>query len=134
MVPMDVDVLMADQDVKLAKLYCRFLADHGFSAETATCGLECLEMVRQLAPEVLVLDRELAWDDASGVLAWLREDGLPLPVILTTWNASPRTIQRLVVPPVVLCLRKFFPLPALLDAIHVAVNGHGIRRVFSSEA
>ena len=35
---MDVDVLIADQDVKLATLYSHFRADHGFSAETATCG------------------------------------------------------------------------------------------------
>jgi CheY-like chemotaxis protein len=134
MVPMDVDVLIADQDVKLARLYCRFLADHGFSAEAATCGLDCLGKARELAPEVLVLDRELAWDDASGVLACLREDELPLPVILTTWDASPATARRFVVPPVVLCLRKFFPLPALLDAVHVALNRHAIRRVFSPQA
>jgi hypothetical protein len=79
MVPMDVEVVIADQDVKLAKLYCRFLADHGISAETATCGLECLAMARKLAPEILVLDRELAWGDASKVLACFAGGWLATP-------------------------------------------------------
>jgi DNA-binding response OmpR family regulator len=125
---MPLDVLITDQDVELARLYCRFLADNGFSAETATCGLECLRKVRQEDPHVLVLDRELPRGDAVGVLACLREDGLSLPIILTTWNASQETIDRLVVPPVVFCLRKFFPLPELLDGIRFAVGRQGIHR------
>ena len=73
---MSLDVLIADQDFELAKLYCRFLAKHGFSAEVAGYGLECLRKVQQHAPHVLVLDHELPWFDAKGVLAYLREDGL----------------------------------------------------------
>ncbi len=72
-------------------------------------------MVRDRGPHVLVLDCELPWGDGAGVLACLREDGLSLPVILTTWKDAPEA--RLLAPPVVRCLRKFFPLPALLDAV-----------------
>lgn len=121
---MHLDVLIADQDLKLARLYCRFLAGHGLSAKAALSGLDCLAMVHQQPPDVLVLDRELPWNDARGILACLRADGVSLPVILTTWNDSQETMRRLVTPPVVLCLRKFFPLPALLGAIHLAVNSH----------
>lgn len=122
---MHVDVVIVDQDAELAKLYCRFLANHGLTAEAATRRRECLELVRLQAPDVLVLDHELPRGDAKGILACLREDRLPLPIILTTWNAPPKTIQRLVVPPIVLCLRKFFPLPALLEGIRFAVNSYG---------
>lgn len=128
---MHLHVVIADQDVKLAKLYCRFLADHGISAETAVCGLECLGIMRHHVPDVLVLDRELPWRDARGVLACLREDGLSLPVILTTWSTSQDAVRWLVVPPIVLCLRKFFPLPALLEGIHFAVNSYGSQDLFS---
>lgn len=121
---MSLDVLIADQDVELATLYGRFLAARGFSVETARCGLECLGKVREMAPDVLVLDRELPWGDGEGVLACLREDGASVPVILTTWIASPETCSSLVVPPVVLCLRKFFPLPALLNGIEFAANSY----------
>lgn len=119
---MILDVLIADQDFDLARLYCRFLADHGLTAEAASSGLECLGIVRQRSPQVLVLDHELPWGDGEGVLACLREDGLSLPVILTTWKTSPRFAPRMIVPPVVACLRKFFPLPALLDGIRMATR------------
>jgi len=122
MEPMKLDVLIADQDVELARLYCRFLADHGWTAEAASDGLECLEKVRHCDPQILVLDHELPWGDGEGVLACLREDGLSLPVILTTWKTSPAFARKLIVAPVVACLRKFFPLPALLNGIQIAVT------------
>ena len=127
---MSLDILIADQDVELANLYCRFLTAHGFSAERVECGLECLDRVRRHVPDVLVLDRELPWGDATGILACLQEDDLSLPVILTTWNTSPELVRKLVVRPVVHCLRKFFPLPALLDGIHFAVKSDGNRETF----
>ena len=122
---MSLHILIADQDIALARLYRRFLSNHGLSAEAVASGLECLKEVRQQAPDVLVLDHELRWGDALGVLTCLRQDGLSMPVLLTTWQRSPETVRRLVVPPVVLCLRKFFPLPALLDGIHLAIHSCG---------
>jgi CheY-like chemotaxis protein len=120
MEPMNPDVLVADHDIKLARLYCRFLADHGLTAEAVSDGLQCLGVVRQSDPQVLVLDHELPWGDGEGVLACLREDGRSLPVILTTWRRSPEFARRMIVSPVVACLRKFFPLPTLLDTIQMA--------------
>ena len=73
---MSLDVLIADQDVELAKLYGRFLADQGLTTETAEHGLECLGKVRQQNPQILVLDYELPWGDAKGVLACLRRGRL----------------------------------------------------------
>jgi DNA-binding response OmpR family regulator len=120
--PMSLEVLIADHDVELAMLYSRFLARHGFSAETVTGGLECLRRIRQLSPDVLVLDRDLPWGGGDGVVACLREEGVSVPVILTTWSTSPDMVGGLVVPPVVHCLRKFFPLPALLECIRFALS------------
>jgi hypothetical protein len=74
-----------------------------------------------------VLDCELPWDDTRGILGSLREDGLSLPVILTIWDTVPTPMEPLVVPPSVLCLRKFFPLPALLDAVHLSSNCDGLQ-------
>ena len=130
---MCLDVLIADQDAELAELYCRFLAVHGFLTDTAKTGLECLGKVHNLAPNVLVLDRELRWGDADGVLACLREDDLSISVILTSWNASPARARELVASPVVLCLRKFFTLPALLDGIRFAVDSNSSRDAFSAK-
>jgi hypothetical protein len=71
--PMTVGVLVADQDVELALLYSRFLGSHGISAEPVADGLECMRRTRQRRPDVLVLDCELLWGGADGVVACLRE-------------------------------------------------------------
>lgn len=128
---MSINVVIVDQDVKLARLYRRFLAGHGVSAEIAQCGLDCLKMINQHPPDVLVLDHDFPWGDGEGVLACLREDGLSLPVILTTWAASPQSVHELVAPPVVLCLRKFFPLPVLLHGVLLTANTREKRDPFS---
>lgn len=117
---MKVDVLVADQNVELARLYSRFLTDCGWTAEAASDGLECLGMIRQFEPKVLVLDHDLPWGDGEGVLACLREDGLSMPVIVTTWKESPTFARRMIVSPVVACLRKFFPLTVLVDGVRFA--------------
>lgn len=128
---MSLDVLIVDQDVELARLYGGFLTTYGFSAATAPGGPECLERIHQEGARVLVLDRELLCSDGEGVLARLREDWWPGSVILTAWNISPEIIPQLLVPPVVLCLRKFFPLSALLQGVRLAVNGYEGREASS---
>ncbi len=120
---MRLDVLVADQDVKLARLYCRFLEENGLGARPISGGPECLALARQAPSAALVLDRELRWP--AGVVACLREAGLSVPVILTTWNASPRCLRQLVTPPIVRRLRKFFPLPVLLHAVQQAATSNG---------
>ena len=128
---MRVNVLIADQDVELARLYCQYLAGKGCLADLASSRLECLKKLREQVPNVLILDRELPHRAADGVLASLRMEDLPPPVILTTWSTSPKTLNGLVVSPVVLCLRKFFPLPSLLAGIHHAVNHCECRSAFA---
>jgi DNA-binding NtrC family response regulator len=114
------DVLIIDRDEDLAQLYCRFLDENGFSADTAASKEGCLRKLRQKSWAVLVLDREHPRCEARALFHCLRKEGLLLPVILTTWVASPDVVLRLVVPPAVLCLRKFFPLPMLLDGVRFA--------------
>jgi DNA-binding response OmpR family regulator len=132
-------ILVADQDPQLAKFYARFLGGHGYEVQIARGGLECLAMLRREKSEALVLDKELPWGDGAGVLACLREDGLPLPVVLTSWETRAEDVYRLIVPPVVVCLRKFFPLSALLKGIDIALkstdlSSHPTLRVFREDS
>lgn len=123
---MPLDVLIADQDPELAELYGAFLADHGFTTRAVSGGLACLGLVRQQRPRLLVLDNELPWGDGAGVLACLRQDRFPLPVILTTWTTNEDRFHAMLTPPVVVCLHKFFPLPTLLGAVGYALSGDGM--------
>jgi DNA-binding response OmpR family regulator len=67
-------VLLADRDEDLLILYREFLLQKGFDVLTAQDGIDCVDKLRTFRPEVLVLDPELPWGGAEGVLAMIYED------------------------------------------------------------
>ena len=121
-------LLIAQSDAELRDAYRRFLTGRGYDVETAADGLDCLEKLRRVAPAVLVLDRELRWGGADGVLAWLREEreGSGIVVLLTAAASYPPDAAGDVKPPVAGFLPKPFVLTALLDSVRrlMARNGH----------
>ena len=49
-----------------------------------------MELLREFAPDAVVLDTDLLWGGADGVLADLRARGnRPVPVVLLTLRATP---------------------------------------------
>jgi DNA-binding response OmpR family regulator len=110
-------VLIAEADADLRAIYQRFFSYHRWQVQTAGGGLECLAKLRQLPPDLLVLDWELPWGGGEGVLALMRENPrlLAVPVLLTSVLTSPKALADLLSPPVVQALRKPFPLGALLE-------------------
>lgn len=124
---MGLDVVVVDQDRQLAELYCEFLTSHGFRAEASASRSGCSALLRDRPPRVLVLDGDLGRGVAELILSDLRARLPSVPVVLTTWGAAPMAAAGPAASPVVLCLRKFFPLPSLLDGIRFALgtgNGH----------
>lgn len=77
-------VLIADRDEILLETYERFLVRHDIQVSFATNGLECIARLRDVSPDVLVLDPGLLWGGGAGVLAWMHDErGLPkVPVIV----------------------------------------------------
>jgi DNA-binding response OmpR family regulator len=120
-------LLLAESDAELRDTYRALLRKLGFELETAADGLDCLEKLRRAQPGVLVLDRDLLWGGADGVLAWLREQGDSVvpPVILTATVCCPPDAPADVEPPVVKVLSKPFSLAALLEGIRTAVAEQG---------
>jgi DNA-binding response OmpR family regulator len=112
-------LLVAEGDAELREAYREALARHSYNVETAADGLECLEKLRLLMPEVLVLDRDLRWGGGDGVLAWLREQCAlaRAAVVLTATVDVPEHVH----PPVVKLLPKPFTLTALLESVRAAV-------------
>lgn len=78
-------ILIADRDPKFRECCCRRLKAHGNDAVTAADGLQCIELLQSLSPDLLVLDPEILWGGGRGVLAWLEEKQVLnwLKVILT---------------------------------------------------
>ena len=65
-------LLIAESGAELRDIYRSFLSESGFEVNTTSDGLSCLEELHQASPAILVLDRELRWGGADGMLAWLR--------------------------------------------------------------
>ena len=52
----------------LTELYASYLMTEGFDAVVEVIdGLQCLNVIRQQHPEVLILDERLPWGGGSGV-------------------------------------------------------------------
>lgn len=73
-------VLIADRDPRIRECCRRYLQAHGYDAGAAGDGLQCVEQLQSLSPDVLVLDPEILWGGGVGVLAWLREQA-PLKTV-----------------------------------------------------
>jgi two-component system response regulator AtoC len=124
---MKPSLLIAEGDTELRELYGKFLAERSYNVATAADGLECLEKLRRLRPEVLVLDRDLRWGGGDGVLACLREGGAvsSVAVVLTTTAGPLPDVVEDIEPPVVRFLHKPFPLMTLLETVRAAVARKG---------
>jgi DNA-binding response OmpR family regulator len=94
---MSVRVLIADPDAYALDNHREYLERQGFDVGTATTGLECLEMLRECAPNVLVLEPSILWGGGDGVLAVMHEEAdIPLvPVIVFTYGRDRGMLYRL---------------------------------------
>ena len=80
-----IRVLMGDPDERLLGRYRKLLGEE-FELVTARTGLECLDRLRQLLPEVFVLEPRLPWGGGDGVLAMMHDDPqmASVPVMILT--------------------------------------------------
>ena len=92
-----VRVLIADPDEYLLDHYRDYLEQHGFEVATATTGVECVERLRECAPDVLVLEPSIPWGWGDGVLAMMHEQSdIPVvPVIVLTYGRDRSVLYRL---------------------------------------
>ncbi len=107
----------------MREIYRLYFPHFGFDVATASDGVDCLSEMREFRPDVLVLDLDLLWGGADGVLAAMHESGhdRPIPVVLTTRWIQSRRATRHLVPPVVKLLEKPFRLRDLRSVIEAAL-------------
>lgn len=75
-------ILIAEHDVGLGQALQRCLAMRGYDVVVTRNGLECIEQLQTMIPAVLVLDPDIPWGGAAGVLEWLlQEEPLYVPQI-----------------------------------------------------
>lgn len=119
-------VLLATGDDRLRSVSRHHLATHGFAVATAADGVECVTLIRELNPDVdvVVLDSDLLWGGADGVVAHLRARNIePLPVVLLTSRpADSHGRESPFDSPIVSVLGKPVPPEILLRAVRSAAG------------
>jgi CheY-like chemotaxis protein len=88
------DILVADDDPIVRSLLRGTFENYGMNCRLVGTGPEALESIRQKLPDAAVLDVNMPGMDGYLVLAAIREQGLPLPVMLLTARCHENDISR----------------------------------------
>ena len=81
-------VLIVDDDVNQRLLYEQELTDEGYQVVLASDGREALEKVKEVSPDVVVLDIAMPGMDGIEALGRILDKDNTLPVILNTAYAN----------------------------------------------
>src|ERR671938_734488 len=76
-------VLIADDEKNIVQLTRMYLANEGFTVESAANGREALDKVRQVKPDLVILDLMMPDVDGWEVCRRLRKEG-DIPIIMLT--------------------------------------------------
>jgi DNA-binding response OmpR family regulator len=113
---------LAEDDEEFVEILQSFLLERGYECQIVNDGLECVTMLRRFEPDILVLDNDLLWGGAEGVLARMRSDPhlCRAAVIFMSGEITQALARALTGPPIVAHLKKPFALRELLSAIDTA--------------
>jgi DNA-binding response OmpR family regulator len=81
-------ILLADDDAVLCELYAEELISEGYAVITAGDGSGLMEVIRQNAPDLIVLDIRLGQYDGLDLLQDIRRLYYDMPVILCSAYSS----------------------------------------------
>ena len=75
--------LVVDDSMLIRHTVCRFLEDQGFTVETATNGLEALEMLATLEPDIVITDIQMPKMSGVELISALKSDArtAKIPII-----------------------------------------------------
>jgi CheY-like chemotaxis protein len=88
------EILIADDDMHVLAVVRSALQHLGMECRSASTGPEALRMIREFCPQAAVLDVNMPGMDGFEVLAAIRQDALPLKVIMLTARQHERDILR----------------------------------------
>ncbi len=105
---MNTHVLVACSNNELLDVYQRFVSAIGFAVQTAAGGVDCLQRLYSALPNVVLLERELLWGGADGVLAVMREEPamMSVPVIIMLGRNETNSGAGQSFPPIMQCHNK----------------------------
>ena len=115
-------VLVVDDEPPIRALIAKIIQRAGFHVDTARDGAEAIEMLREGAYSVLVIDLMMPNVDGYDVIEYIRASGIARPAIIVITAGDTASIRRLDPAMVHSVLRKPFDIDVLGDLIVAAAQ------------
>lgn len=82
--------LVVDDSMLIRHTVCRFLEERGYSVESATNGLDALERLREVRPDIIITDMMMPKMDGTQLISELKKDPAlaTLPIIVLAGRQS----------------------------------------------
>ena len=82
--------MVVDDSMLIRYTVCRFLEERGFAVESATNGLEALQILERVHPDLIVTDMQMPKMSGSELITALKKnpDTAKIPVIIVAGRAS----------------------------------------------
>jgi len=82
--------LVVDDSMLIRHTVCSFMEQHGFTVETATNGLEALDVLKRIVPDLVVTDMQMPKMSGSELITALKSkpDTAAIPIIIVAGRAS----------------------------------------------
>jgi DNA-binding response OmpR family regulator len=115
-------VLVVDDEPPIRALIAKIIQRAGFHVDTARDGAEAIEMLRDGAYSVMVIDLMMPNVDGYDVIEHIRTSGIARPAIIVITAGDTASIRRLDPAMVHSVLRKPFDIDVLGDLIVAAAQ------------
>jgi CheY-like chemotaxis protein len=82
--------LVVDDSMLIRHTVCRFLEERGYAVDSATNGLDALELLKEHRPDILITDMMMPKMDGTQLITQLKNDPLTasLPIIVLAGRQS----------------------------------------------
>ncbi|MGO8795034.1 MAG: response regulator [Candidatus Sulfotelmatobacter sp.] len=82
--------LVVDDSMLIRYTVCRFLEERGFAVESATNGVEALQILARVRPDLIVTDMQMPKMSGSELITELKKkpDTANIPIIIVAGRAS----------------------------------------------
>ncbi|HEV3039699.1 MAG TPA: response regulator [Candidatus Angelobacter sp.] len=88
-------VLVVDDSMLIRHTVCRFLEERGFNVESATNGVEALEMLKSIQPDIIITDLQMPKMDGPRLIDILksRPETAGIPIVILAGKQQPAQNQ-----------------------------------------
>ena len=95
---MPVVALVVDDSMLIRHTVCRFLEERGFAVESATNGLEALEALKRIRPDIIITDIQMPKMSGSEFITAVKNDpalaAIPIVIVASKQSGFEHTEKR----------------------------------------